>query len=550
MWCLRIMSGNQAGQVFELKLGKNLLGRSPSCDLQIQSGGVSKEHCEIHVYQDKVMIVDLRSSNGTYVNGVKTQNGIIRLGDKVSVHDIILDVIIKQESKRPSQMDMSDRGSAVVPFSASPQRNAPPVSYQGNLAVQMPEHQPQMQSQQWAQPAAAPQSMAAAVAQPTLFEKIQNYLDTTLMPGVYKLAAYLEFRYVLLSFVLIYVFSVTMLSMVPSLQMVRANISDEAGRRAKSLAKNLAQYNQSRFSSGEMGSLSTQIVDSEDGVKSAIIVQQADGLIIAPASKAGSTVSMPKIREILKETKLSVFKPNDDIIIGVAPMGAFDPVLGEVTVKAIAIVTYDLSSKKVDDGRIISLFMQSLLMSCILGVFLFYFMYKLIEFPIVSLNNQLDIALKEKKDHTEIKYLFEPLQNLVNNINSLLTRYSQGDQGPSKISVGKDVELSLTVQAFSQPVIYLAADGRIVAGNSRFDQLSMTSIDSLIGQNFSVLPDSALVQNLDFLMNKAREMAASLHSDTLEFTRFKCQINCQALTNESGDVAYFLFTFSPIEDGV
>ncbi|MBV2169742.1 MAG: FHA domain-containing protein, partial [Bdellovibrio sp.] len=93
MWALRVLTGPQAGQMIELKMGKNLIGRAPQCDIKLVSPGVSKEHTEIAVYKDKIVITDLRSSNGTYLNGIRIQNGIMRLGDKLGVHDILVDVI-------------------------------------------------------------------------------------------------------------------------------------------------------------------------------------------------------------------------------------------------------------------------------------------------------------------------------------------------------------------------------------------------------------------------------------------------------------------------
>ena len=74
MWSIRILSGAQAGHIYDLKLGRNVFGRAGNADLQVLSAGISKEHCEVHVYKDKMMIVDLKSSNGTFVNGVKIQN--------------------------------------------------------------------------------------------------------------------------------------------------------------------------------------------------------------------------------------------------------------------------------------------------------------------------------------------------------------------------------------------------------------------------------------------------------------------------------------------
>jgi len=93
MWSIRVLTGSQAGQIFDLKLGKNIFGRGGQSEFKILSVGISKEHCEIHVYKDKVILVDLKSSNGTFVNGIKVQNSIIKLGDKVSLFDVIMDVI-------------------------------------------------------------------------------------------------------------------------------------------------------------------------------------------------------------------------------------------------------------------------------------------------------------------------------------------------------------------------------------------------------------------------------------------------------------------------
>ena len=90
MWSVRMLSGPNVGQIFDLKLGKNIFGRGGASDCKVQSLGISKEHCEIHVYKDKIIIIDLKSSNGTFVNGVKIQNSILRVSDKISLFDVIL----------------------------------------------------------------------------------------------------------------------------------------------------------------------------------------------------------------------------------------------------------------------------------------------------------------------------------------------------------------------------------------------------------------------------------------------------------------------------
>jgi len=45
------------------------IGRSDMCDLQLHHGMVSRRHAELIVRNDEVLIRDLESSNGTFVNG-------------------------------------------------------------------------------------------------------------------------------------------------------------------------------------------------------------------------------------------------------------------------------------------------------------------------------------------------------------------------------------------------------------------------------------------------------------------------------------------------
>ena len=47
------------------------IGRDPSCDLRLESDKVSRRHCMLMIDQDRVMVRDMGSRNGTLVNGLK-----------------------------------------------------------------------------------------------------------------------------------------------------------------------------------------------------------------------------------------------------------------------------------------------------------------------------------------------------------------------------------------------------------------------------------------------------------------------------------------------
>ncbi len=90
MWGIRILTGSQAGQIFALPTGKHVIGRAPTCAVKIASGSVSKEHASVLITGDKLILTDLESRNGTFVNGVKIQHQRLNLGDKLSTHDVLM----------------------------------------------------------------------------------------------------------------------------------------------------------------------------------------------------------------------------------------------------------------------------------------------------------------------------------------------------------------------------------------------------------------------------------------------------------------------------
>src|SRR4051794_20469143 len=69
------------------------IGRVQGNDIILPKGNVSKRHSRIVFKDGKFIIVDLKSTNGTYVNGRKITSPIVIKGsDKVYIGDFILAV--------------------------------------------------------------------------------------------------------------------------------------------------------------------------------------------------------------------------------------------------------------------------------------------------------------------------------------------------------------------------------------------------------------------------------------------------------------------------
>ncbi len=549
MWALRVLTGPQAGSVVELKMGRNLIGRAPQCDIKLISPGVSKEHTEISVFKDKIVIADLRSSNGTYLNGVRIQNSIMRLGDKLGIHDIIADVIPAPEVRSSRT---SAQASSPMPYNggATAPQMPPSTSVGMPQPMDMPQGIPQpMAAMPGAAPAPAPAFQQGGLK--GLLNQLNDYMDRVALPGVYKIPQFVEMKLVLLGFVVLFIFSTTLLSMIPMVQITRSSIINESKRRASSIARTVATLNQTALIQNSYSSLSTNAAEAEEGVKQVLIIQQSDGMILAPATRAGTTPDLPFVHSARREMRPQAIEVDASTIGASFPIGLFDPNTGEQSVKAHAIVLYDVGSLAFDDGRAISLFMQTLVIASLVGLLLFYFMYKLIEYPLVTLNAQLDAAMREKTDSTTVNFQFPPLQALIGNINSLLTRYIHGDSesgGGGSGFVNKDGEAENLVQIVGFPCVAIAKEGRIISGNAAFWQVARVETGQLVGQPYQSIPDAALQQNIAELMTRSVDNPRVIHTDQLEFSGHLCILSCQAMCT-GFEPDYFVITVSPTEGG-
>src|SRR5512144_1577421 len=69
------------------------IGRVQGNDIILAKGNVSKRHSRIVLKDGKFIIVDLKSTNGTYVNGRKISSPlVIKETDKIYIGDFILTV--------------------------------------------------------------------------------------------------------------------------------------------------------------------------------------------------------------------------------------------------------------------------------------------------------------------------------------------------------------------------------------------------------------------------------------------------------------------------
>jgi len=73
------------GRKFEVTKRRTVIGRSKDCDVQIDDPGASRRHAELRQEGTAYWIVDLDSTNGLEVNGLRTQRAKLDHGDKITI---------------------------------------------------------------------------------------------------------------------------------------------------------------------------------------------------------------------------------------------------------------------------------------------------------------------------------------------------------------------------------------------------------------------------------------------------------------------------------
>ncbi len=82
---VQIADGPDAGTVVEVPKGELTFGRAPSCNVVLPSGLISKVHARMQRTANQLVLQDLQSINGTFVNGSRVDSVVVlRNGDTIN----------------------------------------------------------------------------------------------------------------------------------------------------------------------------------------------------------------------------------------------------------------------------------------------------------------------------------------------------------------------------------------------------------------------------------------------------------------------------------
>ena len=92
MWTLR-SAEPEGALTFRLSPGAiKTVGRAARADFIVDVALVSRLHCRITARADTLEVVDLKSTNGTYVNGRRVDRAALKSGDRLRIGRVELTV--------------------------------------------------------------------------------------------------------------------------------------------------------------------------------------------------------------------------------------------------------------------------------------------------------------------------------------------------------------------------------------------------------------------------------------------------------------------------
>jgi pSer/pThr/pTyr-binding forkhead associated (FHA) protein len=86
MWLLKTADDAEAPFLFRILPGNiKTIGRATRADFIVEAALVSRVHCRLTAGATELEVVDLESTNGTFVNGERTTRAALKHGDRLGV---------------------------------------------------------------------------------------------------------------------------------------------------------------------------------------------------------------------------------------------------------------------------------------------------------------------------------------------------------------------------------------------------------------------------------------------------------------------------------
>jgi pSer/pThr/pTyr-binding forkhead associated (FHA) protein len=119
---LVILTQGMTGRAHELNVDRTTVGRVEDNTFQIADASVSSHHCEVLLRGGEVLIRDLNSTNGTFINNAQITESVLKPGQTLRLGQIELK--LEAEGSAPAAAAPAVPAAAAAPAAPAPARKA------------------------------------------------------------------------------------------------------------------------------------------------------------------------------------------------------------------------------------------------------------------------------------------------------------------------------------------------------------------------------------------------------------------------------------------
>jgi len=92
-YSLAVLQGKASGQIFEINKVRTVIGRA-DCDLVLDDPEASRQHASLEVLGSRVVVSDLKSTNGTFVDGKQIEQTELENHNEFRIGEHVMMLIV------------------------------------------------------------------------------------------------------------------------------------------------------------------------------------------------------------------------------------------------------------------------------------------------------------------------------------------------------------------------------------------------------------------------------------------------------------------------
>lgn len=507
MYKLVAVAGQIRGQQYILKDGENIIGRSQQAHILMNIKGISKNHARIFLENNQLEVHDMGSANGVFVNDSLVKSQKLKVGDLVALPGVVFRVVYDKSNNINSNISAFKSNAR--------QKN----DQEGNIFI--------------------------------------RFVKNKIMPIIYGFNEAYEWRYLIAIIFFAFIATNIMFILSPILSDTNSLLLREIKLRGAQYADEVARLNAAALARGELDRINTSFLDTSRDIVSYQLFD-LDGRILRPLSKLNSyyndSFSIEARSWILQreENINEVYhKKLDEGEIGIArAIKMFNieqqkevPV-GFITIKFLPV------SLVVEAANNRRAYLESLIISVVVGLFFLVMIYYATLKPITELNEQLEVSLSGQRNELKSTYLMQEIIPLRNNLNMILNRYHDLSSGDSSSMTMEDdtgyvLQMKQLMLASPGPVMILDSDKKIKGMNQSIEEvLGIRELMSLDSSLLDVIRDQGLAATIIDLCDQAASSGGDCKIDSYEINGRSYEIRSASLIGRDHFSKAFYVGFS------